>query len=340
MENAGVLTGVYEVMIGVPELEQAARHWAAFGYRPGARGRLSASAADALYGVPSALESLRLEHQGANSGLVRLMHWDRPLGPGLAMAPLRVTGCRWSVQRTEQLLALWNHVEILLARGAEIRSDGPLLNARTTGSAAKAEPLRRPFPASRNLQLFQPLFQQVVMQRFAIDVRRYGTINEESLLKTSEICHVAVVTRDSTSVDFYDQVLGFRRGSSLTVEYNPDSVATTMFELAPGETLTEINFENPRSGQAAGEILAGRLRAFLLESPQAEIDLRDQSRPGHLGYCCYSSQVTSVEAACGAVAAGRANDVTPVATNEFGESSFCFRAPDGYAWTLLQPPPG
>ncbi len=336
-DNAGILTGVFEVCIGVPDLDEAIAHWRSFGFSPIADGELDDASAAALYGVPSALKSIRLGHGQADSGLIRLMQWDQPLGDGLGLAPLRATGCRWSVQRTEDLMLLWNHVEVLVARGATIGTTGPEINARLTGNAATSHPLKEAFPASRNLQLFQPHYQQVVMQRFNIDVSAYGVIDADSLFRTTELCHMAVVTRDRASVDFYAERLGFRRGSELTIGHNPDSVATRMFDLQPEEELTEINCENPRSGEAANEIRAGRLRVFYLNSNEPEQDLRGIAQFGQLGYCGYTGLVPNITYAH-QVLDDLDTPPTVVQYNEFDEDSFAFSAPDGYAWALINRP--
>ncbi len=335
--HAGILTGVYEVCIGVPDLDEATAHWRSFGFAPIAEGKLDDASAAALYGVPSGLQSVRLGHGKANSGLIRLMQWDQPSGDGLGLAPLRATGCRWSVQRTEDLMLLWNHVEVLLARGVTIGSTGPEIDARLTGNAATSEPLKEAFPASRNLQLFQPHYQQVVMQRFNIEVSAYGSINPDCLFRTTELCHMAVVTRDRSTVDFYEQALGFRKGSELTIGYNPDSVATRMFDLQPEEELTEINFENPLSGQTPAEILAGRLRVFYLNSNEPEEDLRDCAQFGQLGYCVYTGLVPDIIHAH-QVLSNLEKPPAVVQYNEFDEDSFAFSAPDGYVWALINRP--
>lgn len=329
-------TGVFEVLVGVSDLDAAASYWRAFGYEPGEKGSLGAHEALDLYGHQSAVTALRLHHGKAQSGLIRLQQWEHAKGPGLGGAPLRATGCRWSVQRTDDLMDVWNHTEVEAARESTLVTTDPLLNARSTGAAASARPFAKPFPASRNLQLFRSESQQVVMQRFNIDVSAYGTVAEDSLLRTSEICHVAVVTRAIEHTDFYAH-LGFRRGSTTKVNYNPDSVATRMFDLTESESLTEINFENPRSGAAPSEIRAGRLRVFVIESSAEEQDLRALAQPGHLGYGCYSCAVAELGETEAIRAAGAELIASPT-TNEFGEMSIGFRAPDGYVWQLLEKP--
>ena len=73
--------GLYEICVGVPDLAASIAYYERFGCHAGRFGTLDASAARALYGVDSALRSVRLQHQDADHGLVRLMHWERPVNP-------------------------------------------------------------------------------------------------------------------------------------------------------------------------------------------------------------------------------------------------------------------
>ena len=80
------IEGIYEVCIGVPEPIAAIQYWEQFGYRIGQIGELSAAAAKQLYGVDSSLHAIRLYHQNADHGLIRLMVWQNPTNEGLGMA--------------------------------------------------------------------------------------------------------------------------------------------------------------------------------------------------------------------------------------------------------------
>ncbi len=82
---SGCLGGLHEVCVGVPDLVEAIAFYEAFGCRVGAIGELDAGAARSLYGVDSALRSVRLLHQQADHGLIRLMQWERPLNDGLGL---------------------------------------------------------------------------------------------------------------------------------------------------------------------------------------------------------------------------------------------------------------
>jgi len=283
------------------------------------------------------LHSWRLHHGVADKGLVRLMTWEEPLGPGLCMAPLRTPGNRWSVQKTDDLLTVWTHAEVARRQGHEISVLGPVLNARATVPIAEQRPFVAAVPAAYNLQLFQPLFQQVVMQRQHIDVRRLGTIAPESLFRTSEVCHVGLVayTANVGLFDFYEHALGLQRTTQRRFAYDPDSPASQMFALRPGEAFTEIDFDDPRAGVDPSQSLAGRLRIFAVESTSPPV-AAVQARPGQLGYALYTIQTDDVRSLRRATIDCGATHVTPIVPDEFGAPAFSFCAPDGYAWTAFE----
>lgn len=319
---SGLQGGIHEVIVGVPDLGAAVAHWQPFGYHSVSEGRLDAGAARALYGRPSALQSVRLGHVGATSGLVRLQQWSDAAGRGLGVAPLRVAGSRWTVHRTRDItpaLAWGRYLEKTLAG---TRVTGPVIHSVDARSA------------SINHAVLTPHFRHVLMVRHGIDVPLYGTPDPASLLGASEVAHAGIVVAASRaeSLRFYP-LLGFRAMSRRRVAYDPQSVATQMFPLQPGEALIEHDFDDPRSRPGPGQ-LPGRLRAFVLE-PGHATDF--QTVPGDAGYNLYSLRHGAFGAAgaagdwllgLGAVSLGAGRD-------EFGEPACRFRAPDGYEWLGL-----
>jgi hypothetical protein len=262
------------------------------------------------------------------------MCWERPTGPGLAMTPLRTAGNRWTVQMTDDLLPVWTHAEVARRLGRPISVLGPVLNARAAIPLAQQRPFEVAVPATYNLQLFQPLCQQVVMQRMHIDARRLGTIDVGSLLRTSEVCHVGLVAYNLplATFDFYEHALGLVRSTQRRFAYDPESPASEMFALVPGEAFTEIDFDDPRSRSDPPASLAGRLRVFLVESPSPRPAAVDACA-GVLGYGLYSLRCADPDTLRATVAAAGATAVTPLLADEFDEPAFCFRSPDGYHWT-------
>lgn len=336
----GICNGVHEIGIGITDPDRALRHWEQFGFRIGATGSLDRAAAQALYDVDSPVRSWRLAHGVAEKGLVRLMKWGQATGAGLAMAPLRTPGNRWSVQKTDDLLTVWTHAEVARRQGHAIRVLGPVLNARSVVPIAQQRPFEAPVPAAYNLQLFQPLFQQVVMQRQHIDVERFGRVATTSLFRTSEVCHVGLVayTADITLFDFYERALGLLRTTQRRFAYDPDSPASEMFALQPGEAFTEIDFDDPRTRTEPSCSLAGRLRIFAVEGSSSPPPV--DACPGQLGYALYTVRTDDVRALRQKVIDSGATRVTAVLVDEFGAPAFSFRSPDGYAWTAVENPSG
>lgn len=332
-----VSEGVYDIGVGVDNMERAVEFWRGFGYHVGEMGQLPADQSEALYGVYSSVTTTRLFHQSARQGLIRLVRWNDTPGPGLQMAPLRTAGTRWSVHKTDDLLTAYSHGLTTQLQRKPISILGPIINARSARAIDDQQPFREPVPCSYNLQLFQPESQVVVMQRQHIDVSSYGEINQNSLLRTSQACHVALVHQgfDEAIPAFYEKAFGVVRTGSIQLQYDPDSVATAMFNLAPGESLREIDLDDPRCSADGVDPQPGRLRLFFLESDLPLPKKHASASPGQLGYCLYSYRTRDPERLRESVISAGAYSVTALLSDEFGRPSFSFRAPDGYFWQIL-----
>ena len=116
-----VVSGIYEVCIGVTDFLAPIQYWEQFGYRIGQIGELPSETAQQLYGVNSAVRSLRLYHQNADHGLIRLMQWQQPTNEGLGLGSMKAKGNRWATTLTADILTLWNDAEDAAAAGWPIR---------------------------------------------------------------------------------------------------------------------------------------------------------------------------------------------------------------------------
>ena len=336
--EAMVVGALHEIGVGVTDTEDAIDYWRSFGYRPGPDGKLSAPQAEQLYGVNSALKSTRLLHQDADHGLLRLMQWDEPTGDGLNMARLRTKGNRWGVHKTDDVMTLLNHAEVLAQQGAPVNLLGPIINAHVGGyDGPPARPFREPLVCLRELQIFQPLYQLMITKRYNLELPLYGQIDATSLFRSSQVCHAATVNAepDLTPFAFYDEVLGLKRMSLLEVPYIPGNIATIMFDLEEGDTLSVIDFDELRSEQPFDQQRSGRLRIFNISSTREEEDRLADSRPGKLGYSLYTYRVNDVDGMRDKAHAAGATEVTGIVEDEFGQRAFSFCAPDGYFWTLM-----
>ncbi len=159
-EQPTSIAGIYEVCIGVRDPIPMIQYWEQFGYRIGRVGELSAPEVNKLYGVNSSLRSLRLYHQDADHGLIRLMVWENPTNEGSQMGSMKVKGNRWATTLTADILNILNHVEEAVTAGLPVKYTNPLWEI-----IYKREREGRPFidPAVgvREMMLLQPLTRQV-----------------------------------------------------------------------------------------------------------------------------------------------------------------------------------
>lgn len=330
-----VVGGIYEVGAGVPDAEAAIAHWQLFGYRVGESGTLDAKSAASLYGVDSALTSVRLRHQDADHGLVRLMVWERPTGDGLGFSPIRAQGNRWTVAKTTNAIEVANHAAMYERQGGAIAYNEPRFNSRTFG--ASPVPFRDPQMGVREFHLFLSHSRQVVMQQFGFDMPLYGRINPDSLFQSSQFTHfgICIYSDDAAPFDFYDQVLGLKRSAEHKYVARKEDPPAQSIPLADGEVMYHSDIDDPRSGDALHEQRSGRLRTFRFTTASATEDLSALSRPGNLGYSLYTYRVDDIAAMHARVKESGATEVSDVVADEFGRPAFSLVAPDGYFWTLM-----
>jgi hypothetical protein len=333
--------GVYEAGIGTraSDVERQLAYWKQFGFTPGAEGSLGPEQARALYGVDSALRSIRLLHQDADHGLLRLLVWEKPTGEGLGLAPMKVRGGRWTAMLTADVYNLLNHAEDARAAGLPVHFVPPQKQIiyRVPGTP---RPFLDAVPYVREMALIQPLTRQILFQRFSYSLPLYGRIARDSFFRSSQVTHFGLVTTGGPEpLDFYDRVLGLlrvRTAGAHESSYEQEG-PRNIFGLLPGERYFTADFDDPRSSPSdPQQMRSGRLKICRFPADVAIPDRLSQSRPGALGYTLYTIRARGLVELRRRVEAGGASGVTGIRPNEFGESSFSFVAPDGYFWTLIE----
>lgn len=332
------IQGLYEVCIGVPDVQPQIDYWQQFGYRVGQEGTLAASMAQQLYGVESPLQSIRLQHQKADHGLIRLMVWQNPINEGLGMTSMKRLGNRWATSLTAHVMDLWNHATEAKDRGLPIQSVPPQWTVIYPTHQGK--PFQDPLVGVREMLMLQPLTRQVLFERFHYTVPNYGHIHPGSLFQSSQFTHMGLVVQDDSqeTLRFYDEVLGLLRvQDAIESTYETAKGGRPIFDLQPGERFWVTAFDDPRSSATDWQAArSGRL--YIVRFPEA-LSLPNslsQARPGSLGLSLYTYRVRDLEAYGDRVQSSTATQVTDIVTDEFGDRSFSFVAPDGYPWTLIE----
>jgi catechol 2,3-dioxygenase-like lactoylglutathione lyase family enzyme len=338
--SATSVEGIYEVCIGVDEPIAAIQYWEKFGYRIGHIGDLAPEAAQQLYGVDSALRSIRLYHQNADHGLIRLMIWSHPRNQGLGMGSMKVKGNRWATTLTADVLNLLNHAEEAAIAGLPIRYTSAHWEI-IYNKERKSRPFIDPAIGVREMLLLQPLTRQVLFERFGYALPHYGAINENAAFKTSQFTHMGMVIQDDSkaTLRFYEEVLGLLRvREDVETSYESSIAGRQIFDLKPGEKFFVTAFDDWRS--STSDFQAARSgRLYMIRFPD-DLDLEERfelAQPGCLGMSLYTYRTKELQRYGDRVHASQARQVTDIVINEFGERSFSFVAPDGYFWTLLEP---
>ncbi|HMS40120.1 MAG TPA: VOC family protein [Pyrinomonadaceae bacterium] len=330
--------GIYEVGIGATDEKPLVAYFERFGYRVGSTGELSEKEAEKLYGVKSKLKSIRLLHQDADHGLIRIMVWEKPTNEGLQMSQMNVLGNRWGAMMTGDIYNLQNHAEEAIAQKLPVFMVEPQ-RAEIYKLEKRPIPFLENYATVREMCLIQPLTRQILFQRFGYNLANYGKINEQSFFKSSQITHFGmVVYRNQENLDFYDKVLGLlkvKEGKDFESTYeNPSSRA--VFSLEKHQKYGATDFDNPKSSTNPANALSGRLKIIWFSEDSKLENKFDYSKPGSLGYSLYTYRVKGIEKYREKVKSSKANGLTEIKKNEFGEKSFSFIAPDGYFWTILE----
>jgi hypothetical protein len=335
-DQAVPVGGVYEMGIGVTDPIPVILYWQQFGYTLRREGTLDRTAAEQLYGVSSALRSIRLAHQDADHGLIRIMIWDEPVNEGLGMSPMKVLGGRWGAMLTRDIYNLLNHAEDAKVAGMPVYIVEPQ-KAFIYSPATKPRPFLDKATYVREMCLIQPLSRQIFFQRFHYDLPLYGSVHEDSFFRTSQISHFGLVVQGGTGqLEFYDKVLGLLKARDGLVTYD-DISGRNVFELQPGEQYFVTDFDDVRSSSTDPmKMRSGRLKVIRFPDDVPLDDKRDHSRPGSLGASLYTLRVSDLDEYRRRVGEGGAGEVTAIVENEFGERSFSFVAPDGFFWTFIE----
>jgi catechol 2,3-dioxygenase-like lactoylglutathione lyase family enzyme len=188
--------------------------------------------------------------------------------------------------------------------------------------------------------LLQPLTRQVLFQRFGYTLPDYGQIDENAAFKTSQFTHMGMVIQDDSKeiLKFYEEVLGLLRvRDDVETSYESSLAGREIFDLQSGEKFFVTAFDDPRSPKT--DLMAARSgRLYIIRFPDSlQLDSQfEKAQPGCLGMCLYTYRVRGLEKYGDRLQATQAQNITDMVSNEFGEQSFSFLAPDGYFWTLLE----
>jgi catechol 2,3-dioxygenase-like lactoylglutathione lyase family enzyme len=326
------ISGVYEAMVAVEDGDYALRYFAEFGFRVVAEARVARTDAEDIYAVPSALTSYRLQNGDIDShGLLRVLVWDEPLGPGVGYAPPETVGTRMAVMRSGDIMRLADVFEDWRAQGeTPLLLAGPVYDDLYDATEGTPDLFNRRVGV-REMAIYGQWFNHVFFQRYGYTIPGYGTIGDEAPLRTSEFTHHDfVVAGDLDEVTaYYTTVFGMQaENEHAVIDGDWQAGPREVFQMTPGRSHWYRGFVSPNN-------ICGKLKFFSLHGLHSADDRSARQRPGELGITLHSlwtPRLTLVHDR--ALRAGL--EPTPIRDNEFGERSFVLTGPDGVTWQLIE----
>ncbi len=325
------ISGVYEVMVGVSDAAPALEYFAQFGFAEVASREATAIQAEDLYGVDSALRSFRLQNGDVDAhGLVRVMEWEQPTGPGIGFAPPETVGTRMAVMRTRDIFRLADvFADLRDGAGQAWLLAGPVYDDLYNATEGTPSIVNRRVGV-REMAVYGTWFNHVFFQRYGYTIPGYGLIGDHSPLGTSEFTHHDFVVAGNLSevTDYYETVFGFVPEGDPVIDGAWQAGPQAIFLMAPGRSHWYRGFVSPND-------VSGKLKFFSLEGLHTADDRSARQRPGELGITLHSLWTPRLEQVHRlAIAAGL--NPGAVRPNEFDEPSFFVRGPDGASWQVIQ----
>ena len=325
------ISGVYEVMVGVPDAAPAIEYFAQFGFAEVASAEVSAERAAALYGVDSGLRSIRMQNGEVDAhGLVRVLEWAAPTGPGVGYAPPETVGTRMAVMRTRDIFRLADvFADLRDGAGQAWLLAGPVYDDLYNATEGTPSIVNRRVGV-REMAVYGTWFNHVFFQRYGYTIPGYGVIGDHSPLGTSEFTHHDfIVAGDLGEVTgYYETVFGFLPENDPVIDGAWQGGPQAIFLMAPGRSHWYRGFVSPND-------LSGKLKFFSLDGLHTADDRSARQRPGELGITLHSLWTPRLEQVH-RLALGAGLSPGAVQRNEFDEPSFLVRGPDGASWQIIQ----
>ena len=327
------ISGVYEVMVGAADAGQLVEYFTEFGFSIKNEASIDAETAQKLYGVRSGLRSIRMQNGAIDShGLLRLLEWEQPLGPGVGYAPPETIGQRMSVMRTRDIMRVYDtFLDLRNKAGEPWLSTEPVFDD-LYGLQTEQVSIKDRRVGVRENAVYGRFFNHVFFQRYGYTIPGYGVINDAAPLQTSEFTHHDFIVKGDLEVvtAYYESVLGLRAENDPVIGGDWHKGPGRVFLMEPGESHWYRGFVSPNN-------ICGKLKFFTARDPAHERDRRGHQRPGELGITLHSLYTPALEYVH-ELAVEHGLQPSPILPNEFRERTFLFTGPDGVTWQILEQP--
>jgi hypothetical protein len=327
--NTGI-SGVYEAMIATDDVAYQIKYFAEFGFKVIDSAAMNSNEVLKLYGVESNLKSYRLQNGSVDAhGLIRLLVWEKNLGSGVGYAEPETIGSRMMVMKTKDIVRLNDVFKMLRFDKqqkwlpTEPMFDDPLRINKNGETGFFKRPV-----GVRESAVYGQYFTHVFFQRYGYEIPGYGTIDESTPLKTSELTHHDwFIKVDSMQQLMYLQTaLGLRAEAAPEIDGDWLKGPKAVFQMKDGYTHWYQGFISPND-------ICGKLKFFMPRGPKPDNSIHQ--RIGELGLTIHSFYTKKLAYVFSLIKKHGIKS-TNIFKNEFGERCFVFKGIEGANWQILE----
>jgi hypothetical protein len=324
------ISGLYEVIMGVKDPVYSIKYFSEFGFSIKDSAEIDENTAFKIYGVKSKLKSYRLQNGEIDShGLLRLLVWEKRLGDGVGYTTPETIGSRMSVMMTKDIIRLHDIYKAARASGKEawLPTEPQTDDLFNLDGKEKNTFFKRQVYVRENA-VYGEYFNHVFFQRYGYAILGYGTINLNSPLKTSEFTHhdFFIPAKDMSVLRYLSEGLGMKPEKEPSLDGDWQKGPQKVFMMPEGYSHLYQGFVSPNN-------ICGKLKFFIPQ--QTKPDRSEHQRVGELGITLHSLFTPKLAMVHDLIKKQNISP-TPIQKNEFGESSFFFKSPDGVSWQIIE----
>lgn len=324
------ISGLYEVFFATADAAYAKRYFGEYGFTVVDSAEFSEAESVKLYGVPSRLKAYRLQNGAIDShGLLRLLVWEKPLGPGVGYGPPETIGSRMAVMKTKDIMRIYDIYAAARDGGQPWLPTEPIADDLFgLNQPGKNDFFKRPVLVRENA-IYGEYFNHVFFQRYGYEIPGYGYINEKAPLKTSEFTHHDFFIQGDSieALSYLYEVLGLQPEKTPEIDGDWLRGPKRVFMMEPGYSHHYWGFVSPNN-------ICGKLKFFLPRGNKP--DRSAHQRPGEMGITLHSFYTPKLDFVYQLALKDKRLRVGVIQKNEFGESCFVFSDTTGCRWQIIE----
>jgi len=322
------ISGVYEVCYATDDLDFTTKYFADLGFREVANASYSAKEAEHLYGHVSALRSYRFQNGDIDShGLLRVLVWDKYRSEGVGLAPPRSIGQRISVMKCNDIYRLKDIFENASSEKTKWNVTQPISDDLFDLDNGEKDFFNRPVIVRENA-VYGSFFNHIFFQRYGYHIEGYGTIDNETILQTSEFTHHDFFINASKmdEISYLSTALGLKAEEAPKIDSAEQKGPKAVFQMRETEGHWYQGFVSPNN-------ICGKLKMFIPTT--ATNDYSQKQNIGSKGVTMHSFWTDKLDFVYDLV---EQHNLSPsnIMDNEFGEQCFNFTGPGGCSWQIIQ----